>query len=92
MKMVEITLLISMTIYLLAEAVAFTRATTCRQSAWLISTELITNSLTSGARFSDSRLDLKCRHFFKRREQQVNWKKIDASQFKVLSLRLKGKL
>ena len=77
---------------MLIEAVAFHRATVCRQEAWLKGTELRTEALLYPAKKEDKGFHASCRFLFLRTGEEITWQKIPSLEKRNFKLSLDGKL
>lgn len=92
MNIIAWLLSLSLLIILMVEAVAFHRATVCRQKAWLKSTELLTRSKLTNAPEKDWDGDLHCKLLIKREKEIITWRRLPFSQEINFPIFLKGSL
>ncbi len=85
-------LCLSILIYLMIQAVAFHRATVCRQEAWLKSTELKTRSLLYSPKAIERDWHLGCRIHLLRHQEKISWQKLPNLKKYDFHLVLKGAL
>lgn len=74
------------------KAVAFQRATVCRQKAWLKGTELKTASLLSRPKDHAHAVDLKCNLYVTRNFQKISWRRLPNLKGHRFELPLRGML
>ncbi len=85
-------LALSVLIYLMIEAVAFHKATICRQEAWLKSTELKTRTLLTNSKGNDRGWHLRCRLYLSRQEEEITWQRLPGTKKHTFNLKLTGVL
>lgn len=83
---------ISFLIAIMVQAVAFQRATVCRQIAWLKSTEVLTRSMLTGAKPHDREWHLGCRLHVMRNQETVTWQRLPSMKKQVFGIHLTGEL
>ena len=83
---------LSLLIVLMVEAVAFHRATVCRQKAWLKSTELLTRATLTKAPAKDQVVDLSCRVKVSRNGESITWQRLPHLSQNNFFVSLKGSL
>lgn len=86
--LLSLTLLVAVFI----QAVAFHRATVCRQKAWLKGAELKTRTLLHDPPQSDQTMDIGCRLYVKRKEKRISWQRLPSFNKHEFVLDLRGKL
>lgn len=83
---------LSTTFLILSQAVAFHRATVCRQKIWSKSFESLSRSLLKDSEEKETRFLPSCQTLIKRQKNVVTWRKgIDLSIHKF-EMEIKGKL
>ncbi|MCM2350411.1 MAG: hypothetical protein NDI69_10355 [Bacteriovoracaceae bacterium] len=92
MNLISWVLGLSILIYLMLEAVAFHRATVCRQEAWLKSAELKTRSLLPNAKERERSFHLSCRLVLLRDKENITWQKLPGLRKHQFTLKLEGSL
>ena len=92
MKILPSLLALSVLILLMLEAVAFHKATVCRQEAWLKSMELKTRSLLSEVKPYERLWHLNCRIHLLRNGDQVTWQRLPQLKKNHFQLDLRGSL
>jgi hypothetical protein len=85
-------LALSVIIALMIQAVAFHKATVCRQEAWLKSTEMRTRALLHNPRLKDRDWHVGCRLLVVRDQEEITWRKLPSLIKYSFSLELKGHL
>lgn len=85
-------LALSVMIYLMVEAVAFHKATVCRQEAWLKSTELKTRALLTNSKSTERGWHLGCRLYLSRQEEEITWQRLPGINKHSFNLKLTGAL
>lgn len=83
---------ISTLITLMIQAVAFHKATVCRQEAWLKSTELKTRALLSHPSPHERDWHLGCRIHLLRNQEKVTWQRLPSLSKHDFPLDLTGEL
>lgn len=83
---------LSILIFLLIEAVAFHKATVCRQEAWLKSTELRTRVLLHRPKQKDRSLHLRCRLLVTRKNSEIRWQMLPSLKKNKFTISLDGSL
>ncbi len=79
-------------IYLMVEAVAFHKATVCRQEAWLKSAELRTGALLYRPGNRARTWHLSCRMLITRKDSDIHWQKLPSLKRNHFKLSLDGSL
>lgn len=79
-------------VLLLTQAVAFHKATVCRQKAWLKSTELRTRALLSSSHDREKGLVPSCKIILLRTKDQISWQKLPTPKTHLFNLKLTGQL
>lgn len=92
MKLLSWILAISVMMTLMMEAVAFHKATVCRQKTWLKSTENITHSLLSKSPKSKKEWVKNCHTLISRTEKTITWQRYPKFKKNHFSINLKGQL
>lgn len=83
---------LSTLIYIMIQAVAFHRATVCRQEAWLKSAELKTRSLLHNPAPHERDWHLKCRIHLSRNQDEITWQRLPNLKKHQFRLDLEGVL
>ena len=83
---------LSILILLMAQAVAFHKATVCRQEAWLKSTEMKTRTLLTEVKPYARDWHLSCRILVLRSQNQLTWQRLPRLTRHQFVIPLKGKL
>ena len=92
MNLIAWLLSLSILILLMVEAVAFHKATVCRQEAWLKSTEMKTRTLLTEVKPHARDWHLGCRIHILRTQDQITWQSLPHLNKHDFTLPLKGKL
>jgi len=92
MNLLSYLLALSILVLLMIEAVAFHKATVCRQEAWLKGTELITKTLLSKGSPSENSFLPGCKIHLIQRDKSVYWQNLMNLKKHPLVLNLKGNL
>lgn len=79
-------------VLLALEAVNFSRASICRQKAWLKSTELITRTLLYNSPSAALFFDPVCKIHISRKNKEVSWRRLPLLKKHSFALKLYGKL
>ena len=74
------------------KAVAFQRATVCRQKAWLKGTELETAALLHQPKDHAHSIDLKCNLYVTRKFHKISWRRLPNLKAHQFELPLRGML
>lgn len=92
MKILSWIIAISIIVLLIIEAVAFHKATVCRQNTWLKSTENITHSLLSNSPKSSKEWVRNCNILIFRSEKKIIWHNFSKIKKNHFEINLKGHL
>lgn len=92
MNLISWLLSFSILILLMVEAVAFHKATVCRQEAWLKSTEMKTRTLLTEVKPHAREWHLGCRIHLLRTQDEITWQRLPNISKRNFALPLKGKL
>ena len=92
MKVLPWLLAISTLILVMIEAVAFHKATVCRQEAWLKATELRTRTLLGHSNHSQRDFHYGCRIILVGQKESITWQRLPGFKKYSFDLPLKGHL
>ncbi len=92
MNLVSWALALATLILLLIQAIAFQKATVCRQEAWRKSTELKTQTLLTEVKPHARDWHLGCKIHLYRNQDDIFWQRLPQLNKHAFSLQLRGKL